>query len=80
MASAPKNALKPVSAHDERLVVKIRAIREKGKANEELIAYFSSIFKIPQKDIQLIRGGTSPLKTLAIYGLSLEKLQNVLGI
>ena len=80
LANAPKNEFKIHSANDQRLIVKIRAVREKGKANEELIAYFSSIFEIPKKDVQLIRGGTSPLKTIALYGVNLEKLQNVLGI
>jgi uncharacterized protein len=64
----------------ERLVVKIRAVREKGKANEELIAYFSSIFKVPQNCVQVLRGQTSPLKVLALYGLKEESLRNILGI
>ena len=78
-ANAPKNEHKPCSATDERLVVKIRAVREKGKANDELIAYFSRIFKIPKNRVQILQGGTTPLKVLAIYGLKEETLRNILG-
>lgn len=79
MANAPKTELKPCTVNDERLVVKIRAIREKGKANEELIAYFSRMFKIPKNHVQILRGDTTPLKVLAIYGLNEETLRNILG-
>ena len=79
LANAPKNEIKPCTAKDERLVVKIRAIREKGKANEELIAYFSSIFKIPKNRIHLLRGETTPLKVLALYDIDVETLRNILG-
>ena len=80
IANATRNELKRCQPTDERLVIKIRALREKGKANEELVAYFSSIFQIPKKDIVLFRGATAPLKILAVYGVSAEKLRNVLGI
>lgn len=79
LANAPKNELKKCSPSDERLVIKIRAQREKGKANEELVAYFSSIFKIPQNRIQILRGTTTPLKVLALKGLTEETLRNILG-
>jgi uncharacterized protein len=79
-ANAPKNEIKSCSANDERLIIKIRAVREKGLANKELIAYLSSTLKIPQKQFLLLRGETSPQKVLAIYGLSEKKLLQVLGI
>ena len=78
-ANAPKNSIKPPSLTDERLQVKICAVREKGKANEALVAYLSSIFKIPQKQIAVLRGLTSPQKVVALYGLSEKNLRQTLG-
>lgn len=80
VANAARNELKRCQPTDELLVVKIRALREKGKANEDLIVYFRSIFQVPQKDIVLFRGATTPLKILALHSVSAEKLRNVLGI
>ncbi len=48
------------------LKIKIAATPEKGKANEELIRFLSEIFNIPQKNITILRGHTSPIKTIQI--------------
>ncbi len=77
--NAPKNSIQTPYLTDERLLIKIRAVREKGKANEVLIAYLSNIFDIPQRQIVVLRGLTSPQKVIALHGISEEKLRQTLG-
>ena len=44
--------------------VKIREIPENGKANKAIIELFSKTFKIPKKDINIIKGLKSSNKTI----------------
>lgn len=46
--------------------VKIREIPENGKANKTIIELFSKTFKIPKKNIEIIKGQTSSNKTICI--------------
>lgn len=46
--------------------VKIREIPENGKANKAIIDLFSKTFKIPKKNIEIIRGEKSSNKILKI--------------
>lgn len=51
---------------EEYLEVRIAAVRDKGKANEALIAYLSSILKIPKSHIEILSGSTAPRKRVKI--------------
>lgn len=46
--------------------VKIREIPEDGKANKAIIDLFSKTFKIPKKNIEIVRGERSSSKVLKI--------------
>ena len=46
--------------------VKVREIAENGKANKAIINIFSKTFKIPKKDINIIRGAKSSNKTIQL--------------
>lgn len=46
--------------------VKVREIAENGKANKAIINIFSKTFKIPKKDINIIRGVKSSNKTIQL--------------
>lgn len=61
---ASSNAL--VSWDGSTLKVRLNAIPEKGRANEELVDYLSDIFGISKSRIALVRGGKSRLKTLEV--------------
>ncbi len=50
----------------EMLKIAIAAPPEKGKANSELITFLSGIFNIPQKNIRIRQGETSPHKTIIL--------------
>ena len=46
--------------------VKVREIAENSKANKAIINIFSKTFKIPKKDINIIRGAKSSNKTIQL--------------
>lgn len=59
----------------------LKSAPEKGKANQELIKFLSKKLSIPQADIIIARGETSPKKILIIKGnLSREEVYQRLGL
>jgi uncharacterized protein (TIGR00251 family) len=51
------------------LKVRLQAVPEKGKANEELIAFLAEELDLPKSSMTLVRGQTSRIKHLKIEGL-----------
>lgn len=48
------------------LKIKIKSAPEKNKANKELIKYLGKILKVPGQSILIVKGKTSPQKTIKI--------------
>lgn len=63
---------------ENMLKIKLRAIPDKGSANEELIAFLSSSLQICKSSIKIHKGHTSRLKQMEIEGISLENVQKLL--
>jgi len=61
---------------DGRLKVRIAAAPEDGKANEELRSFLAKALGIPKKDIALVSGEKSRLKTLSLPVSAREKLES----
>lgn len=78
-ANAAKSEIKKQKT-DEYLEVRIAAVRDKGKANDELIAYLSSILKTPKSHIEILSGSTAPRKRVKVVSKNpsdtLEKLKS----
>ncbi len=51
---------------DGALCLRVTAPAVEGKANRALLAFVSSVLKIPRSNIQLVHGATSRVKTLAV--------------
>jgi uncharacterized protein (TIGR00251 family) len=65
---------------EARLRIRLAAAPEGGKANAELIAFFAKTLGCPKRDIVLLRGEKSRLKTIALplaYRSQLEKIINL---
>lgn len=52
---------------DDEFLIKTRAEKKEGKANNSIIHILSDYFKIPPEKIVIIRGTTSPSKIIKIY-------------
>lgn len=59
--------------HDGIAKIKIHAVPDKGKANEELVLYLSELLQIPKSCITIISGHTSRIKTIKINTDSIPK-------
>jgi uncharacterized protein (TIGR00251 family) len=53
---------------DGALKVKVAAVPEDGKANEELCAVLARHFGVARRDVELISGATSSRKRIRIHG------------
>lgn len=62
--NAKKNEI--TEQHDDFLKIKLNAIPEKGKANEELIKFLSKHFKASKSNIEIIKGHTKHNKIVEI--------------
>jgi uncharacterized protein (TIGR00251 family) len=54
---------------DGALKVKLAAVPEKGKANEELCQVLARHFSVRERDVELIAGATSTRKRVRIRGI-----------
>ncbi|MGE0761952.1 MAG: DUF167 domain-containing protein [Bdellovibrionales bacterium] len=58
-----------VGVHGDRLKIKVHAPPVDGKANEEICDFFSQLFTVAKRNVQVISGQTSRQKTLQIEEL-----------
>ncbi|WP_413291726.1 DUF167 domain-containing protein [Bdellovibrio sp. HCB185ZH] len=61
-----------VGPHNGMLKIKISAPPVDGEANAELIEYLSKFFKVPKRNITLVKGDTGRQKTVDVEGISLS--------
>lgn len=62
-----------------RLKVKVAAAPEKGQANASVLRLIARRLDVPESKLTLIRGQTSPEKTLRIRGMSKESALRLLS-
>ena len=65
---------------ENRLVIKIQGIPEKGKVNENLISFLARTLGIAKSQIKIVAGQASRLKKLNIQGISLEQIKELMKI
>ncbi|MFA6119239.1 MAG: DUF167 domain-containing protein [Parachlamydiales bacterium] len=71
----PKSKInKIVEFENDILKIKIKAVPEKGKANEELIKFLSEIFSISKKDIKIVSGHHAKIKLIQIDGITIDNV------
>ena len=65
----------------ERIVINLYSPAHKGKANNELIKILSTILSVNQKQLIIVKGPYSKLKTIRIVGLSFEEvIERLFGV
>ena len=67
-----------IGAHNGELKVKITAPPVDGRANEGLIEFFSDFFKIPKRNVVLIKGETGRHKTVDLLGVDCEYVRKLI--
>ena len=78
--------LQPKSSRDEivgfhggRLKIKITAPPVDGKANKKLIEFLSKTLGVSKSSVEIIKGISSKLKTLAIHGINQKDFDAVIN-
>jgi len=72
-------AIKGYNHWRKRLIVAMREKPEKFKVNKELIAFFSSLFNVPQNKVHIIAGEKNPHKTIYIEGVCLDVARDAIS-
>ncbi|GHV52868.1 hypothetical protein AGMMS49579_10710 [Spirochaetia bacterium] len=62
---------------DNRLRIRIAAAPEDGKANAELCGFLAKFLGCAKRDVVLLRGEKSRLKTAAVPGIYREKVEGL---
>jgi uncharacterized protein (TIGR00251 family) len=66
-----------VGWENSELKVRIAAVPDQGKANEELIAFLAKSFGVSKSNIKLTHGATSRHKRICVSGLTLDDISKV---
>ena len=74
---AKKNAVEGIDEWRGRLKVRIAAPPVEGKANKEVVKFFS---KLLGAEVAIVRGETGREKDLLVKGLSAEDVRKKLGL
>ncbi len=78
-AGAKETAVHGYNPGRKRIEVRIAERAQKGKANAELISFFSRLFNVHSKNIEIISGMTSSRKSVIIlHGKHEEILQKLM--
>ena len=67
-----------VEVKDGTLKMRIAAVPEDGKANEELRSFLAKALKLPKRDIAIVSGEKSRLKILRLPSSARERLAEFL--
>jgi uncharacterized protein (TIGR00251 family) len=62
---------------DGRLRIRVAAAPEDGKANTEMLAFLAKTLGCPRRDMQILSGDKSRLKTVALPIECKEKLERI---
>jgi len=74
--NAPKSSI--IGEYNQLLKIKIKSPPVEGKANDEIVRFFSEVFHIAKNKVEILSGDKSKQKRVLIKGLSASQIQEVL--
>ncbi|MCG3131335.1 MAG: hypothetical protein FLDDKLPJ_02125 [Phycisphaerae bacterium] len=60
---------------DGRAKIAVAAPPEGGRANKAVCAFIANLLGIQRRDVRIVAGEASPLKTLSVTGVTAERLR-----
>ncbi len=78
-AGAKETAIQGYNPWRTRIEVRVSEKAQKGKANEALISYFSDMFHVSSRNVQIITGMTNSKKTIKISGLRINDALKIIS-
>ncbi len=79
-AGAKETALHGYNPWRRRIEIRLSEKAEKGRANDQLVSFFSGLFSVNSRDIQIIKGLTNSKKSVMIIGAKEEDILKVLTV
>jgi uncharacterized protein len=76
LPNAPKSEI--IGEYNNSLKIKIQSPPVDGKANEEIVRFFSKKLEISKSKIALLKGDKSKLKKLLVKDISIDKIKSML--
>ncbi len=64
--------------YDKRARIAVAAPPEKGKANKAVIALLADLLGVRKRDVTIVAGATSAVKTIRIKGVTVETVRTAL--
>lgn len=61
--------------YDQAVKISLKSRAVEGRANAALIRFLSAALDLPRRDIQIVRGGSSRRKTVALAGASVADVR-----
>ncbi len=61
--------------YGERLKVRVTAPAESGKANKAVLRLLAGALDVPVQALEILRGASSPLKTVAVEGITAAEVE-----
>ena len=65
--------------HGDVLKVQVAAPPERGRANDAVCDLFAEALGVPRRDVSVVRGLTSPSKTIRVDGLAPDEVERRLA-
>jgi hypothetical protein len=65
---------------DDKLKIKVAAAREKGKANQCLLAFVARQLGVKKNEVSIISGRTSAIKQVQVAGMTADMLRKRLNL
>jgi uncharacterized protein (TIGR00251 family) len=78
-AGAKENAVHGYNPWRKRIEIRLSERAEKGKANEQLISFFSDLFKVNSGNIRIITGLTNSKKSVKIFQAKADDFLKILS-
>ncbi len=63
----------------KRIEIRLSQRAQKGRANEQLISFFSELFEVNSRNVQIITGLTNSKKSVKILGAKSDDILKVLN-
>ncbi len=76
---ARKTSVQGYNPWRRRIEIRLSQRAQKGKANDQLISFFSGLFNVNSRNVQIIIGLTSSKKSVIILGAKSEDILKVLN-
>ncbi len=78
-AGAKETAVHGYNPWRKRIEVKLSERAQKGKANAELISFFSVLFNVNSRDVRIITGLTNSKKSVKIINAKADDILKILN-